>query len=237
MMGRRSQEGRTVSRVQDDVYYMHAAKLPFVARIARRARTQVYWKFMEVMQPTPTTTILDVGVSLDGASAEANILEQLYPYKHNIVCAGLSATPHGLNRYPGVTFVPIEPHKPLPFRDAEFDVVYSNAVVEHVGSRSDQACFLMEAARVGRRVFIVVPNRLFPVEHHTGLPLIHYLPLSVFRGALRISPLRYWSHEEHLNPLFGRQFRSLFGSEHRVTLAYCGLGVGPFRSNIVGYTS
>ena len=225
-----------MSRVQDDVYYMHAAKLPFVARISRWARTQVYQRFMEIMQPSPMTTVLDLGVSLDGKSVEANMLEQLYPYKHNIVCAGLPGSPASLDRYPDIKFVTIEPHKPLPFRDAEFDVVYSNAVVEHVGARSDQARFINEAARVGRRLFIVVPNRLFPVEHHTGLPLVHYLPLSVFRSLLRRSPWKYWSTEEHLNPLFGREFRSLFGPERRVKLVYCGLGVGPFRSNIVGYT-
>ena len=48
MIRRRSPEGRTVSRVQDDVYYMHAAKLPYAARISRWARTQVYQRFMEI---------------------------------------------------------------------------------------------------------------------------------------------------------------------------------------------
>jgi SAM-dependent methyltransferase len=191
---------------------------------------------MEVMRPSPATTILDLGVSLDETSIEANILEQLYPYRHNIVCAGLPGAASTLAQYPDIRFVTIEPHKPLPFRDAEFDVVYSNAVVEHVGTRGEQAAFINEAARVGRRVFIVVPNRLFPVEHHTGLPLIHYLPLTVFRTVLRRSRWEYWASEAHLNPLSRGQFRALFGAAPRVKLEFCGIGVGPFRSNILAYT-
>ena len=79
----------------------------------------------------------------------------------------------------------MQPGEPLPFRDGEFDVVFSNAVVEHVGSRTAQAAFVGELCRVGKSFFITTPNRWFPVEHHTGLPLLHYLPASVFRSLLR----------------------------------------------------
>ncbi len=30
--------------------------------------------------------------------------------------------------------------------------------------------------RVGRRVFVTTPNRRFPVEVHTRLPFVHWLP-------------------------------------------------------------
>ena len=37
-------------------------------------------------------------------------------------------------RYPGLSYRQVHPGDPLPFRDHEFDVVFSNAVLEHVGS-------------------------------------------------------------------------------------------------------
>jgi SAM-dependent methyltransferase len=64
----------------------------------------------------------------------------------------------------------------LPFADGAFDVVFSNAVIEHVGGGERQRRFVSEALRVGRRVFITTPNRRFPVEVHTRLPLVHWLP-------------------------------------------------------------
>lgn len=64
----------------------------------------------------------------------------------------------------------------LPFGDGEFDVVFSNAVIEHVGGRERQRRLVSEALRVGRRIFLTTPNRLFPLEVHTRLPFVHWLP-------------------------------------------------------------
>jgi len=63
----------------------------------------------------------------------------------------------------------------LPFADQAFDIVFSNSVIEHVGS-DRQAEFAREIARVGRRYWVQTPNRSSPIEAHVMLPLIHYLP-------------------------------------------------------------
>ena len=49
-------------------------------------------------------------------------------------------------------------------------------MIEHVGGRDRQRQLVSEAIRVGRRVFITTPNRRFPIEVHTRLPLVHWLP-------------------------------------------------------------
>jgi hypothetical protein len=64
----------------------------------------------------------------------------------------------------------------LPFRSDSFDLVVSNAVVEHVGGEAEQAAFLSEHHRVGRTFVVTTPNLLFPVESHTQVPLLHWLP-------------------------------------------------------------
>ncbi len=64
--------------------------------------------------------------------------------------------------------------------------MWSNAVLEHVGTRDDQLLFLREVRRVGRRVFLTTPNRHFPVEVHTRTPLLHWLPKPVFERYLRL---------------------------------------------------
>ena len=78
-------------------------------------------------------------------------------------------------RYPHIPYVQGDACA-LPFADGEFEVVFSNAVLEHVGGRERQRQFVSEALRVGRRVFVTTPNRLFPVEVHTRLPFAHWLP-------------------------------------------------------------
>ena len=64
----------------------------------------------------------------------------------------------------------------LPFRDAAFDVVFSNSVIEHVGDADSQRRFAREVARVGRAYWVQTPNRWFPVEQHLLTPLVHWLP-------------------------------------------------------------
>jgi len=70
----------------------------------------------------------------------------------------------------------IEPNAPLPFNANSFDIATANAVLEHVGSFEKQVLFVGELCRVARRVFVTVPNKFFPVENHTALPLAHYQP-------------------------------------------------------------
>ena len=61
----------------------------------------------------------------------------------------------------------------LPFPDKEFDLVFSNAVIEHVGNESDQLQFIREHSRVGKNWMITTPNRLFPIESHTQILIRH----------------------------------------------------------------
>ena len=61
----------------------------------------------------------------------------------------------------------------LPFLTHEFDLVFSNAVIEHVGDKTDQNDFFRETDRVGRNWIVTTPNRLFPVESHTQVLFKH----------------------------------------------------------------
>ncbi|HYM13964.1 MAG TPA: class I SAM-dependent methyltransferase [Dehalococcoidia bacterium] len=74
----------------------------------------------------------------------------------------------------------------LPFREASFDAVILNEVIEHV---RDDAATLAEALRVvrpGGHIVIYAPNRLYPFETHGiylggrfvfgNIPLVNWLP-------------------------------------------------------------
>jgi SAM-dependent methyltransferase len=191
-------------------YYRITGRLPLASRVSFRARRRMFRLFMRETAPDEGTTVLDLGVTCDARSRESNYFEQLYPYPHRVVCAGTEAAHHLESTYPGTTFVRVTPGERLPFADRQFDVVFSNAVVEHAGSRADQRQFVREALRVGRRFFLTTPNRWFPVEVHTGLPLLHYLHPGVYRGLLRRLGHEYYAREENLNLLDRRSLLALF---------------------------
>jgi SAM-dependent methyltransferase len=82
----------------------------------------------------------------------------------------------------------------FPFRDDEFEWVFSNAVIEHVGDDNAQLLFLNEMLRVGKNVFFTTPNRFFPVESHTNTLFLHWIPGEIFyRWCACTSP--YWTKE------------------------------------------
>ena len=82
----------------------------------------------------------------------------------------------------------------LPFGDASFDIVFSNSVIEHVGDWNNQEKFAGEVRRVAKRYFVQTPNKWFFIEPHFIAPLIHYLPLPIFRRLLPFFSVRYWFH-------------------------------------------
>jgi hypothetical protein len=220
-------------RTNDEVYYQHAGRLALARRMSLHARVDVLRLLLKELKPTPDTSILDLGISLDVRNTEANVLEQFYPYPDRITAAGIGDGTDVRRAYPSLRYVRIEPQSLLPFSENEFDIGYCNAVLEHVGSRESQRKFLSELCRVSKICFVVVPNRLFPVEHHTGVPFLHYLPLSLFRVLVRHSPFSYWAEEDNLNPLYPAEFRSLFPQNRSLQLFYAGIGLSILKSNIV----
>jgi hypothetical protein len=70
-----------------------------------------------------------------------------------------------------------------------------------------------ELCRVARRVFISTPNRWFPVETHTLLPFVHWLPRGVRNGVFRALGQSGW---EDVNLLSSRQLVALFPDPARV---------------------
>ena len=173
-------------------------------RIAGQARRRMYDRFLERTSIRPSETLLDVGVTSDQTYESSNYVEAWYPYKDKITAVGIDEASFLEQLYPGLTYRRADGRQ-LPFADATFDVVHSSAVLEHVGSPENQRRFIAELTRVASRaVFLTTPNRWFPVEFHSVLPLVHWLPRHWFRRLLRDTRYEFFAREENLN-LLGRK--------------------------------
>ena len=177
-------------------------------RVATHMRRHMYRRFLAI-GVRDEDSVLDVGVTSDAELEASNYLEAWYPHKANITACGIDDASDLETKYPGLRYVRADGRN-LPFADASFDIVHSSAVLEHVGSRESQAAFIRELARVARRVvFLTTPNRWFPVEFHSVLPFVHWLPPRMFRALLRALRHDTLAREENLNLLGASDLRRL----------------------------
>lgn len=155
-------------------------------RLLTRGRRRIFAAFIDQVRPSAEATILDVGASAQPAAAASNFIEQWHAHPQRIVACGLEPPHPGWSAmFPGVGYE-VGNALALPFPDRRFDIVFSNAVLEHVGDRAAQTKMISEALRVARTdVFLTTPNPAHPVEFHTVLPLLHWLPADRHRSILR----------------------------------------------------
>jgi len=227
-------EDQPQDKKQSSIFYKNTSeKISLASRVSYLTRKKIYLKFIELMKPTETTTVLDVGVTCDNIHSESNFFENFYTYKRQITCVGVEDGSYLEKKYPGLRFVPVYTGQPLPFGNKQFDIVFSNATVEHTGSTSDQTYFISELVRVAKSFFIVTPNRWFPVEMHTTIPLIHYFPKSFYRFIYKHIDLNYWAHEKNLNLLDGKSFLRVFPSSAKIE--FFGIYTSIFVSNLIAY--
>jgi hypothetical protein len=83
----------------------------------------------------------------------------------------------------------------LPFQDGEFDVVFSNSVIEHLGHHDLQLRFASEIQRLGRQYWVQTPDPRFFIEPHYASPFIHWLPAKLRRRVARHGTL--WGLMQH----------------------------------------
>jgi Methyltransferase domain len=176
--------------------------------------------FLDELRPGPETTIVDVGVGDTGFDTEPgvalshNFFEAMYPWPEQITAVSDVPLPNFAQEFPQIAPVTASGTN-LPFEDDSFDIAFSNAVLEHVGGREEQRRFVHELCRVAPKVFVSTPNRRFPLEVHTLVPFLHWLPRRARDRAFAALRRDAWNGVELLNR---RELLELFppGAQARV---------------------
>ncbi len=162
------------------------------SKLSRISRNRKLGLFNEIMRPTKETKILVVGAEVNPNSDNELQFIDTYRWKDNLSAVNISTEHISIIKksYPEIKAVVCDACE-LPWPDKSFDVVYSNAVIEHVGSFERQKTMAAEIMRVGKRWFVTTPNRWFPFEFHMRLPLVTWLP---GKNYLRIGNIISYNH-------------------------------------------
>ena len=157
-------------------------------RFSQISRKRKLETFFELVKQKNAIKVLDVGGAIENSSQ----LFELFPYKNNISVINISEEDiRAISKaYPEVD-ARVGDACNLPWPDKYFDIVYSNAVIEHVGDFGRQQKMASEIIRVGKRWFVTTPNRWYPFEFHMRLPFVTWLP---FHGYLKFGSLICFNH-------------------------------------------
>ncbi|MES2571180.1 MAG: methyltransferase domain-containing protein [Verrucomicrobiota bacterium] len=147
-----------------------------IFKVWRRKRFRL---FVEVMAPAPDDLLLDVGGYPQFWMSNPQPVKRIDSLNIHPVEWDSAAHPDYQIR------TVIGNGCALEMADKSYDIVFSNSVIEHVGSWEQQQAFAAEIRRVGKALWIQTPAYECPIEPHYLAPFVHYLPPSVQRRILR----------------------------------------------------
>jgi len=190
----------------------------YLGSLYGRSREAKLVQFVNLCGIQDGDTILDVGINPEKTHAFENMVEQRLAHTCKIVAVSLDNPAPLKADFPTVSLVQANGCQ-LPFPDNAFKAVYANAVIEHVGAAEAQRGFVAEMVRVADCGVLTTPNYWFPIEVHSKLPMVQYLPTAARRHVFaRVKGPLWPAYMDQVHLLSARRFRALFPPTVEVTI-------------------
>ena len=193
--------------------YSELKKINFIKKIFEKkvndARNNFFYILRKNTKYNKNKSIIDIGTT-PSANQYQNIILSKIRNNKNVTCFSNLDCKILYKKYPNIKKIIVGDGRKNNLPDNSFDIVHSNATIEHVGSYQNQLKFIKECIRISKKnIFIQTPNRFYPIDFHTILPFIHWLPKNIHRKILQIIGLNFYSLEKNLNLLSEKDLISL----------------------------
>ena len=209
--------------------YAKKMKIPYLDRLIDSVvvkKRQQMWNMVTTRSSKHTHidlykigNCLDVGTTSDSHYESSNFFLKLIP--KNVEITSLSDQAIHLNRRDGeqllARYIKGDIVQVKDFSET-FNLVICSATLEHVGALSNQVSALENLIKLSEsQIFITVPNRWHPIEFHSRVPLLHWLPNKIWRKIFAFIPaISSLSLEDNLNFISMRQMKRELKKNKRV---------------------
>ena len=148
-----------------------------VSEISRKKRFEFFGDFCRKLNKPLPLTILDLGGS------DYHWRKSGFVNDKNFQITIVNTESQDLSGMDNFIYLKKDVTDLSDFKDEEFDIVYSNSLIEHINTEDLQIKLAEDIRRIGKHYFIQTPNYYFPIEPHFLFPFFQYLPLNL-RAAL-----------------------------------------------------
>ena len=180
-----------------------------IQKITLNARNDFFNLFLINNNYSKYKSVIDVG-STPSLDKEQNTFLEKTKDNQNVTCLSNQDCRILLKKYKNIKNVFIGDARNTMLEKDSFDIVHSNATIEHLGSFENQVSFVREMIKISKEsIFIQTPNRFYPIDFHTILPFIHWLPKKIHRKILKFLKKDFYSTEEKLNLLTTKDLKKI----------------------------
>ena len=196
-----------MNKNQDTIYAINHYN--FLDKILLKKRLEISSIINDTILDLQIHDALDIGTTSDDKNASSNIIIKNIKNIDNFKCISdqmVNSDFFNKKLKKSIT----EEFSENELYQFSSDLVISNATIEHVGGELKQKRMIENIIRLTKKIFIITtPNRFYPVELHTKIPLIHLLPKATYRMILKFLGLSFYANEENLNLLSTNELKKM----------------------------
>ena len=207
-------------------------KIKFFDKIVQKKRLEMVKIINNYFKEIEIDSILDIGTTRDEDNESSNILIRSIEKKSvfkSISDQLITSSFFNKKLRKSIT----EDFSKEEIFEFSSDLVISNATIEHVGNAVNQEKMLKNIISLTKKFFVIItPNRYHPLELHTLIPLIHWLPKKYHRILLKFFGLNFYSDEKNLNLLSENDIKKMIEKE-KITYSFKYVRFLFFKSNLI----
>jgi hypothetical protein len=215
---------------QDTIYAINHYN--FFDKIVFKKRLEIYNIINNIIKDLQIHDALDIGTTSDDKNASSNIVIKNIRNIDKFKCISdqiVNSDFFHKSLKKSIT----EEFSENELYDFSSDLVVSNATIEHVGNTLNQKKMLENVIKLTKKIFVITtPNKFYPIELHTKIPLIHWFPKTTYRMILKFLGLSFYANEENLNLLSANELKKMLNNQ-KITYEMKFLKMMFLKSNII----
>ena len=219
-----------MNKDQDTIYAINHYN--FLDKILLKKRLEISSIINDTILDLQIHDALDIGTTSDDKNASSNIIIKNIKNIDNFKCISdqmVNSDFFNKKLKKSIT----EKFSENELYDFSCDLVVSNATIEHVGNTLNQKKMLENVIKLTKKIFVITtPNKFYPIELHTKIPLIHWFPKSIYRKILKFLGLSFYADEKNLNLLSVNELKKMLDN-YKIMYEIKFIKLFFFKSNII----